>query len=100
MGARLPRGRAKANGGQSMTQSTVANVKRQKKIRLCEYIALTHTVEPVLTCAQIAARLGRNTKTVRRWLQQGEDAPRAFKDQNQWMVRLSDYLRWESQAKR
>ncbi|MFB2643143.1 helix-turn-helix transcriptional regulator [Shewanella bicestrii] len=83
-----------------MTQSTVANVKRQKKNRLCEYIALTHTVEPVLTCAQIAARLGRSAKTVRRWLQQGVDAPRAFKDQNQWVVRLSDYLRWERQAKR
>ncbi|MCT8858895.1 helix-turn-helix domain-containing protein [Shewanella xiamenensis] len=83
-----------------MTQSTVANALRQKKPRPCEYIALTHTVEPVLTCAQIAARLGRNTKTVRRWLQRGEDAPRAFKDQNQWMVRLSDYQHWERQAKR
>ena len=83
-----------------MTQSTVANVLRQKKPRPCEYIALTHTVEPVLSCALIAARLGLNTKTVRRWLQQGEDAPRAFKDQNQWMVRLSDYQHWERQAKR
>ncbi|WP_088211924.1 helix-turn-helix transcriptional regulator [Shewanella sp. Shew256] len=83
-----------------MTLSTVANVLRQKKPRPCEYIALTHTVERVLTCAQIAARLGRNTKTVRRWLQRGEDAPRAFKDQNQWMVRLSDYQHWERQAKR
>ncbi|GLR32549.1 helix-turn-helix domain-containing protein [Shewanella decolorationis] len=83
-----------------MTQSTVANALRQKKPRPCEYIALTHTVESVLTCAQIAARLGRNTKTVRRWLQRGEDAPRAFKDQNQWMVRLSDYQHWERQAKR
>lgn len=83
-----------------MTQSTQANGKRPKKTRLCQIIASTHTVEPVLTCAQIAKRLGRNAKTVRHWLQQGKDTPRAFKDQNRWIVKLSEYQRWERQAQR
>ncbi|MCK8047161.1 helix-turn-helix domain-containing protein [Shewanella sp. 1CM18E] len=78
-----------------MTKSPNANTKNDRKVRLCQLVASTHTVEQVLTVAQIATRLGKSTKTIRNWLRQATDAPKAFKDQNEWFVSISEYEKWE-----
>ncbi len=67
-----------------------------QKLKPCQQIAATHFVEPVLTTAQIAKRLGKSQKTIRNWLQIGVDTPHAYKDQNKWFVPLSKYLAWEA----
>lgn len=51
-----------------MTKSPNANTRNNRKVRLCQLVASTHTVEQVLTVAQIATRLGKSTKTIRNWL--------------------------------
>lgn len=70
-----------------------------QKLKLCQQVATTHFVEPVLTTAQIAKRQGKSQKTIRNWLLKGEDAPPAFKDQNQWFVPQSEYLAWETSSR-
>ncbi|PKG55810.1 hypothetical protein [Shewanella sp. GutDb-MelDb] len=77
-----------------------ADKKSYKKIRLCQLVAATHTVEPALTTAQIAIRHDVGEKAIRNWLRQGSDAPKAFKDQNKWYVSISEYQNWEVRSKR
>lgn len=81
-----------------MTKSLNAETGNNRKVRLCQLVASTHTVEQVLTVAQIATRLGKSTKTIRNWLRQATDAPKAFKDQNEWFVSISEYEKWETRS--
>lgn len=83
-----------------MTKFNSAPVQNNNKVRLCQLVASTYRVEPVLSTGQIASRLGLSTKTVRNWLKQAKDAPKAFKDQNEWQVRTSEYQKWEQASKK
>lgn len=83
-----------------MTKSLNKNTSNDRKVRLCQLVSSTHTVEQVLTVAQIATRLGKSNKTIRNWLRQANDAPKAFKDQNEWFVSISEYKKWEIRSQR
>jgi transposase len=76
-----------------MTQSK--SVTHNRKVRLCQLVALQHVVEPLITTAQIATRQNVDKKTIRNWLRRGRDTPVSFKDGNEWVVRISDYKKWE-----
>lgn len=71
----------------------------KNRAKPCQRIAANFTPEPSLSTAQIAVRLNRSPKTVREWLRSSKDAPRAYKSQNRWQVRLSEYKKWEAQYK-
>ncbi|MBV7317346.1 helix-turn-helix domain-containing protein [Shewanella sp. NIFS-20-20] len=64
---------------------------------LCQRVASQHQVKPVLTVSQLATYFNRSPKTIRTWLQQGVDAPKAYKIHNHWYVYLSDLEDWARQ---
>lgn len=79
-----------------MTQSKCIDPKRKRKVRLCQLVAKRHLVERSLNTAQLGQLLSRSPKTIRRWLQQQLDCPKAFKDKNEWHVKQSELDKWLS----